>query len=57
MSRVIKFRGWNGKSMEFGGFCVHAGGTVMNDTVLSDIQADSPVMQFTGLTDNNGVDI
>ena len=55
--RTIKFRAWNGKAMEYGGFCIHATGSMIKDSVLGDVYSQSPVMQFTGLQDKNGVDI
>ena len=61
MSRVIKFRAWNGKAMEYGGFSVHASSGKLLITQgcesLTDVKNNSPVMQFIGLQDKNGVDI
>ena len=53
MSRLLKFRAWNGKAMEYGGFCIHATGTLIKDSALGDVFSESPVMQFTGLHDMN----
>ena len=49
MSRVLRFRAWDeaGESFEIG---------QMSHNVRHDCDADS-IMQFTGLTDKNGVDI
>jgi uncharacterized phage protein (TIGR01671 family) len=58
MNRVIRFRAWNGGSMEHGGFSVHATGkTEIPDTKITNVEIDSPIMQFTGLQDKNGIDI
>ena len=57
MIRLLKFRAWNGKAMEYGGFCIHATGALIKDSALGDVFSESPVMQFTGLQDKNGVDI
>ena len=55
--RVLKFRAWNGRAMEYGGFCIHATGALIKDSALGDVFSESPVMQWTGLQDKNGVDI
>lgn len=56
--RSIKFRAWNGESMEYGGFGVHANGlTLIDAPTLTDVTPQSPVMQFTGLQDKNSKDI
>jgi len=48
MSRVLKFRAWDkGDTLRSG---------LMSQNVRHDCDADS-IMQFTGLTDKNGVDI
>ena len=54
--RELKFRGWNGRAMEFGGFHIHATGKVM-ESGIGGITEGSPIMQYTGLKDKNGVDI
>ena len=55
--REIKFRAWNGKSMEYGGFAIGAGGkTVITAAGLTDVVENSPIMQYTGLK-ANGVEI
>ena len=57
MSREIKFRAWNGKAMEFGGFSVHATGQLIKDSHLGDVFSGNPLMQYTGLKDKRGVEI
>jgi hypothetical protein len=58
MSRAIKFRAWNGESMEYGGFDIHATGKIVNIlSPLSRLTESSPLMQFTGMQDSNGKDI
>lgn len=58
MSRELKFRAWNGRAMEYGGFAIHATGSVMNMAEgLSNVLPSAPIMQFTGLHDKNGVEI
>lgn len=56
--REIKFRAWNGESMEHGGFSIHAtAGRVEPCVGLSRVTESSPIMQYTGLKDKNGVEI
>lgn len=57
MSRVIKFRAWNGDAMEYGGFYIHATGKIRPETNLTRVKEGSHVMQFTGLHDRNGKEI
>jgi len=57
MSREIKFRAWNGHAMEYGGFAIHACGSTIPSTTLILVTPSSPVMQWTGLKDKNGVEI
>ena len=54
--REVKFRAWNGKAMEYGGFSIHATGEIQ-PTPLTNVTKDSPFMQYTGLKDKNGVEI
>ena len=54
--RDIKFRAFNGRSMEYGGFAIHASGVIDNVNILSDVNSQSPIMQYTGLKDKNGVE-
>ena len=51
--REIKFRAWNGRSMEYGGFSVHATGKVIPDSELTNVGEGAPVMQYTGLKDQD----
>jgi uncharacterized phage protein (TIGR01671 family) len=53
--REIKFRAWNGESMNFGGFSIHAGGNIQGSMFINPEILE--VMQFTGLQDKDGVDI
>lgn len=55
--RTIKFRAWDGRSMQYGGFSIHATGKIEPFEGLSTLNSKSIVMQFTGLKDMNGVDI
>ena len=57
MSRTLKFRAWNGWSMEYGGFSIHATGAMDEICMMSGVNKASPVMQFTGLKDIKGNDI
>lgn len=55
MVRVIKFRIWNNN-----GQCMHGWRELVDKNkihLLADQQGAYPVMQFTGLTDKNGVEI
>ena len=55
--RDIRFRAWNGEAMEYGGFSVHATAGNIQPTPLTKVTAESPLMQYTGLKDKNGVEI
>ena len=68
MSRVIKFRAWDGRSIRYDvtGFehgrdnemvCVFLNGDCYAIGDRSSQHPNAEVMQFTGLTDRNGVDI
>ena len=57
MAREIKFRAWNGRAMEYGGFNVHATGRIEPTMGLTQVREKSPLMQYTGLKDKNGMDI
>lgn len=51
-----KFRAWNGRYMEYGGFSIHASSGKIIDIAegLSEVKVDSPIMQCTGIKDKNG---
>lgn len=55
--REIKFRAWNGKKMLCSGFSLHRDGQIEPGYHHQDLTIDSPLMQFTGLTDNHGNEI
>jgi uncharacterized phage protein (TIGR01671 family) len=56
--RQIKFRAWDGRSLYYGGFSIHATGKVELLPVLGPQDNDSLVIeQFTGLLDVNGAEI
>jgi len=57
MKREIKFRAWNGRSMEYGGFSIHATGKILPMDGLTGINGQSQVMQYIGLEDKNGSEI
>jgi uncharacterized phage protein (TIGR01671 family) len=55
--KEIKFRAWNGESMEYGGFSVHATLGEIQPSALTRVTKSSPLMQYTGLLDKNGKEI
>lgn len=55
--REIKFRAWNGQAMEYGGFSVHASRGDTMKSGLSSLPYSAPLMQYTGLNDQNGKEI
>lgn len=59
MNRVIKFRAWDGKTMRYDLTGLeHGKGNEMSGVFLDgDFYGNIPLMQFTGLHDNNGVEI
>jgi uncharacterized phage protein (TIGR01671 family) len=52
----FKFRAWNGRAMEYGGFSIHACGG-LEPTTLTSVGEGAPIMQYTGLKDVAGVEI
>jgi YopX protein len=52
MNREIKFRAWDGVDYMSNPFTLS---DLMNDRIL--FTSDTLVMQFTGITDKNGVDV
>jgi len=63
MSREIKFRAWDGQSMDFN-FLVHSDGRIgeisIDEDASSSFESFGPevaVMQYTGIKDKNGIEI
>lgn len=59
MERVIKFRAFVGSSMVYEGFHISAPGMPWEWVTFpsNSKSVDYPIMQFTGLTDKNGIEI
>jgi uncharacterized phage protein (TIGR01671 family) len=51
----IRFRAWDGESMNYGGFNIHCSGKIQKECFINNEILN--VMQFTGLQDKDGDDI
>jgi hypothetical protein len=55
---MYTFRAWNGHALEYGGFSIHAGGTILIDTPeLTDVTSESEIHMFSGIYDSDGKSI
>lgn len=56
--KALQFRAWDGESMNYGGFNIHATGKpCIEFPTIACREDELKVMQFTGIKDNLGKDI